>query len=165
MTSSYKIANKFLCDLAYKSDDKKAFDVFAVQTHTQSHPPTATEIPVTKPGWGVEKDLKIESPFYSAEALVHFVTFSNSLALFCHAFDSPPNLLKPEIIQATWLHLHIAILLACHQQMFTAQALQTLRVMPVLHGLEKQPQVNFPLAYAALNSHLNASMDDEDLPF
>lgn len=162
MRTSYEIANSFYASL---NDQGSASWKTFCNLMNDTHPPTAKEIPATKPGWGVEKELYTECPFYDATSLTHFVTFSDSMTLFCHAFDSPIDLLKPEIVQATWLHLHIAILLACHQKMFTSKALLTMRVLPVIHGLQKQPQTVFPLAYAALKEHQDVMCELNDLPF
>lgn len=160
--TTYALANSFYASLSQQGSE--AWKTFCTQMNN-AEPPTAPEVPPIKPGFGVEKNLVIECPYYDTTATVHFVTFSNEYVFFCHEFDSPPDLLKPEILQATWLHLHLAILLACHQQMFTPQALLTTRVVPLIYGMKKQPQTNFPLASAALKHHLDMVCELNDLPF
>jgi hypothetical protein len=126
------------------------------------HTPQYGTIPPLKEGWQMEKNLVVKSAFYSLIANVHFASFNDDMVVFSHAFDAP-TLVKPGIIEATFLHLQIALLLACDAGMFTPDALATMRLVPAIPGLKLQP--NFPLAFAALRFALDHPEDEEFLPF
>jgi hypothetical protein len=124
--------------------------------------PQYGEIPPLKEGWQMEKDLVVRSAFYNLEAKVHFASFNSDMVVFSHAFDAP-TMVKQEIIDATFLHLQIALLLACESGMFTSQALATMRLVPAIPGLKLQP--NFPLAFAALRYAIDHPKEEVFLPF
>lgn len=127
-----------------------------------AHVPQYGTIPPLKAGWKREEFLTIHSAFYGVEAKVHFASYNAEMVVFSHAFDAP-TLVRPEIVESTFLHLQIALLLACESGMFTAEALATMRLIPAIPGLKLQ--TNFPLAFAALRFAIDHPEDEEFLPF
>jgi hypothetical protein len=148
MRNSYNLAEKFLGSIG-----KRINTTYSPQFGT---------IPPLKDGWQMAKDLVVRSAFYNLEAKVHFASYNNDMVVFSHAFDAP-TLVKPEIIEATFLHLQIALLLACESGMLTPEALSSMRLVPAIPGLKLQP--NFPLAFAALRYAIDHPEDEEFLPF
>ena len=158
MWTSYQLALEFLSSLG--DPDYRAL----LYAPNSEYPPRG-EMPKPKDAsWGIKPDIIVRSPFYGVTAVVQCSMFTADKVFFCHAFDAP-SMVKPKILNATWLHLHIAILLACERDIFTPSALEKCKVNPVIFGLKPQLPINFPLALAALHYAIHYPNEDEPQPF
>lgn len=126
--------------------------------------PEPGPVPPTPKGYALQQGpLTFQSPFFCAYASVPFSCYSADRVLLCESVPRP-DLLKPSLIKALWLHLNIACLLASENGL-TPEALLASRIQPCLVGLKPAPHECFPLALAALRAAFSLKSDLESLPF
>lgn len=157
LQSTYSLACAFLTELSPKSPEASYW-----RERTLSDCPESEVSFIPKPGWAYKESVAIESEPHALRAVIPCVAYSASTVAFMH-FEKNATLIKLAELRAVWLHLHVAILLAVETEMFAPQALATMRIVPCISGLEKQPPAVFPLAHAALR--WNADHLYADLPF
>ena len=124
---------------------------------------TTGTIPPAPKGFVLQERITFHSPFFATTATVPFACYSSDRILLCETLVRP-DLVKPELIRALWLHLNIACLVAADAGL-TPQALATCRLQPCIVGLKPAPHECVPLALAALRYAQQAERDLENLPF